>query len=140
MNARSFLDTNILVYAFDQLSPQKSRIARELITDGATSKLGIISYQVAQEFANVALRRFAAVVSPPDLELFLLEVLFPMMEIHSSPSLLIHALHLHGGGGLSWYDSLIVAAALQGRCQVLYSENFQDGRRFGDLRVENPFR
>jgi len=41
--------------------------------------------------------------------------------------------------GLSWYDALIVAAALEGQCEVLYSEDLQHGRRFGDLQIQNPF-
>jgi predicted nucleic acid-binding protein len=40
---------------------------------------------------------------------------------------------------LSWYDALIVAAAMEGGCSLLYSEDLQSGRRFGDLRIENPF-
>jgi predicted nucleic acid-binding protein len=62
-----------------------------------------------------------------------------MMAISSSPALVIEALRLQGANQLSWYDSLIVAAAIQGRCEILYSEDLQHGRRFGDLVVENPF-
>jgi predicted nucleic acid-binding protein len=51
----------------------------------------------------------------------------------------IEALRLHGDNQLSWYDALIVAAALQGGCEVLYSEDMQHGRRFGDLVIQNPF-
>src|SRR3984957_12729889 len=139
MNARLFLDTNIIVYAFNPSFPEKSKIARRLITDGAADKQAIISYQVVHEFINVALRGFRLAIVKSDLESFVLTALFPMMAISSSPALTIDALRLHNENQLAWYDSLIIAAALQGGCKVLYSEDMQHGRRFGDLLIQNPF-
>ena len=139
MNVKSFLDTNIIVYAFGQSFPEKAKIAQRLVTDGAADRQAIISYQVVQEFINVALRGFRLSVDRSDLESFVQTALFPMMAISSSPALVIEALRLHGGNQLSWYDSLIVSAALQGGCEVLYSEDLQHGRRFGDMVVQNPF-
>ena len=140
MSDRYFLDTNVLVYSVDLTSPLKRRRARELVTEGATSKLGIISYQVIQEFINVALGKFQSVVARTDLEEFLRSVLFPMMAVPSSPWLFLDALRLQDANQLSWYDSLILGGALQAQCKILYSEDLQDGRRFGDLVIENPFR
>jgi predicted nucleic acid-binding protein len=139
MNVKSFLDTNIIVYAFGQSFPEKARIAQRLIADGAADKQAIISYQVVQEFINVALRGFRLAIVKSDLESFVVAALFPMMAISSSPSLVIEALRLHNQNQLSWYDALIVAAAVQGGCKVLYSEDLQHGRRFGDLVIQNPF-
>jgi predicted nucleic acid-binding protein len=139
MNVRSFLDTNVIVYAFSHSFPEKTKIAQRLIADGASDKQAIISYQVVQEFINVALRGFRVSIIRSDLESLMLTALFPMMAISSSPALVIEALRLQVANQLSWYDSLIVAAAIQGRCEVLCSEDFQHGRRFGDLVVENPF-
>jgi predicted nucleic acid-binding protein len=139
MNAKCFLDTNIIVYAFGQSFPEKARIAQRLVADGAADKLAIISYQVVQEFINVALRGFRLTIPKVDLESFVFTALFPMMAISSSPSLVVEGLRLQGAHQLAWYDSLIVAAALQGGCKVLYTEDLQHGRRFGDLVVQNPF-
>jgi len=139
MNVKSFLDTNVIVYAFGQSFPEKAKIARWLITEGAADRQAIISFQVVQEFINVALRGFRLAIVKSDLESFVLTALFPMMAVSSSPSLVIEALRLHDENQLSWYDSLIVAAALQGGCRILYSEDLQHGRRFGDLVIENPF-
>jgi predicted nucleic acid-binding protein len=139
MNVKSFLDTNIIVYAFDQSFPAKATIAQRLIADGVADKQAIISYQVVQEFINVALRGFHLAIVRSDLETFVLTALFPMMAISSSPALLIEALRLQSASRLAWYDSVIVAAAIQGRCKVLYSEDLQHGQRFGDLVVQNPF-
>ena len=134
-----FLDTNILVYSFDPDAPNKAAIAEKLVIRGRSSGLGVISYQVAQEFINVALRRFAATMSAGELERYSLRVLFPLLQIHSSPQLFLHALHLQVRSKLSWYDSLIVAAALQSGCKILFSEDLQDQQRFGDLVIQNPF-
>jgi predicted nucleic acid-binding protein len=139
MNVKCFLDTNVIVYAFGQSFPEKAKVAQRLITDGATDKQAIISYQVVQEFINVALRGFRLAIVMSDLESFVLKALFPMMAISSSPALVIEALRLQGENQVSWYDALIVAAALQGGCKVLYSEDMQHGRRFGDLVIQNPF-
>lgn len=138
-DVKFFLDTNILVYSFDPDTPAKARTAEKLITRGLTSGLGAISYQVAQEFVHVALRRFADGMSAEELERYSLRVLFPLMKISSSAELFLHGLHLQSVSRLSWYDSLIVAAALQGNCKILYTEDLQHGQRFGDLVVQNPF-
>jgi len=140
MSDKYFLDTNVVVYSVDLTSPLKRKRARQLVTDGTTSKLGVVSHQVVQEFVNVALRKFQSSVAPNDLEEFLRGVLFPMMAIPSSPWLFLDALRLQDRNQLSWYDALIVAAAQQGGCKVLYSEDLQHGHRFGDLVVQDPFR
>jgi predicted nucleic acid-binding protein len=104
-----------------------------------TSGLGVVSYQVVQEFMNVSLRQFRATMTVFELERYFFRILLPMMRISSSAPLFLEALQLQTSSRLSWYDSLIVAAALQGGCGILYSEDLQHGRRFGDLVVQNPF-
>ena len=139
MNDRFFLDTNIFVYSFDSRAPQKAKRARQLIRRALETRKGIISYQVVQEFFNVALRRFAQPMTTADAEQYLATVFRALWAVHSSQALYGDALRLSGRYALSWFDSLIVAAALQGECAVLYSEDLQHRQRFGDLRVENPF-
>lgn len=139
MNAKAFLDTNIIVYAFDHTSPKKAKIAQELIAAGVAEKQSVISYQVVQEFINVAVRGFRVSIQTLDLESFLMKALFPMTVVPWTPSLTIQALRLQAMHPMSWYDSLIVGAALQSGCKLLYSEDLQHGQRFGALTVENPF-
>src|ERR1700674_5381646 len=139
MSDRYFLDTNIFVYSLDPVDPRKARIAEELVTRGVGSRLGVISYQVVQEFMNVSLRQFQVTMTVTELELYFFKVLLPMMTIPSSSGLFLEALRLKTTDQIAWYDSLIVAAALQGDCEVLYSEDMQHGRRFGDLVIQNPF-
>jgi predicted nucleic acid-binding protein len=139
MSDRYFLDTNIFVYSLDPVDPRKTRIAEELVTRGVGSRLGVISYQVVQEFMNVSLRQFRATMTVAELELYFFKVLLPMMTVPSSSGLFLEALRLQRADQIAWYDSLIVAAAIQGDCEVLYSEDMQHGRRFGDLVMQNPF-
>jgi predicted nucleic acid-binding protein len=139
-DVRYFLDTNVFVYSFDPDSPQKASVAEELITRAVTSGLGIVSHQVVQEFLNVALRHFGNVMTVAEVERYFFRVFLPLMRISSSADLFLQALQLQSSRRLAWYDSLIVAAALQGGCKVLYTEDLHHGERFGDLVVENPFR
>jgi predicted nucleic acid-binding protein len=92
-----------------------------------------------QEFFNVALRRFAQPMMVGEAEQYLATVFRPLLTVQSSQALYSEALRLTGKHRLSWYDALIVAAATEASCALLYSEDMQSGRHFGDLRIEDPF-
>jgi predicted nucleic acid-binding protein len=139
MSARFFLDTNIFVYSFDRSSAAKNQLAEQLIRQAVSTRKGIVSYQVVQEFFNLALRRFAQPMTVPEAEQYLSAVFRPLLAIQSSPALISEALRLTAKHRLSWYDSLNVAAATEGGCGILYSEDLQHGQRIGDLMIENPF-
>ena len=139
MSAKFFLDTNVFVCSFDRTAAAKNRRATQLIREAVSTRKGIVSYQVVQEFFNLALRRFAQPMSVPEAEQYLGAVFRPLLAVQSSPALVSEALRLTDRHRLSWYDSLIVAAAIEGGCGVLYSEDLQHGQRFGQLKVENPF-
>lgn len=139
MNGRFFLDTNIFVYSFDQNARGKARRAAQLVREGVATGKGVVSYQVAQEFFNVALRRFQQPMTVVEAEQYLTSVFRPMLSVHSSPALFAEALLLNHKHLIAWYDSLIVAAALESRCSVLFSEDLNHGQQFGALAVQNPF-
>jgi predicted nucleic acid-binding protein len=139
MSGRFFLDTNIFVYTFDSSAPAKAERAMQLVREALAKRKGIVSYHVVQEFFNLALRRFSHPMSVAEAEQYLSTVFRPLLAVHSTPALYIEALQLNGRHRLSWYDSLIVAAAVEGQCQVLYSEDLQHGRKIESLRIENPF-
>jgi predicted nucleic acid-binding protein len=139
MSDRFFLDTNLFVYTFDDIAPVKAKKAAQLIRRAADTGEGIISYQVVQEFFNVAFRRFAQPMSAAEAEQYLITVLRPLLAVHSSPALYFSALRIAERYRISWYDSLIVAAALEGQCEKLYSEDFQHGQKIEGVRIENPF-
>ena len=139
MSARFFLDTNIFVYSLEAAAPAKKARALELISQALQSRKGIISYQVVQEFFNVAFRRFSPKMTPAEAEQYLALTLQPLLVGHSSYALFSEALALNRRHSLSWYDSLIVASAIESGCRVIYTEDLQHGQAFGDLKVTNPF-
>ena len=139
MSARFFLDTNIFVYTFDAKAPAKGKKAAQLIRRAADTGEGIISYQVVQEFFNVAFRRFPQPMSTAEAEQYLTTVLRPLLAVHSSPALYFEALRITEKYKVSWYDSLMLAAAIEGGCEKVYSEDFQHGQKIESLRIENPF-
>lgn len=136
--ARFFLDTNIFLYAFDETRPEHARRAQALIESGLKTGLGVVSYQVMQEFCNVALK----VIRPlraPDLDAYL-DHTFARLELAAASLPLLHrALRLNERNRVSWYNALILAAAQAANCRILYSEDLQHGQQFDQVRVENPF-
>lgn len=136
MSADYFLDTNILVYAFDQKAEEKRTRALSLSQAGQP---WLISWQVVQEFCSVALHRFAV---PLDLEFlgdYLSLFLLPHCKVMSSGSIYQKALQIQHETQYRFYDSLIVAAALESGASILYSEDLQHDRSIGHLRIINPF-
>jgi predicted nucleic acid-binding protein len=139
MSERFFLDTNIFVYSVDQSAPRKATIAEQLISRSLSTRKGVISYQVIQEFFNVALKRFSALMSIANAEQYLNQTFLPLFSVQSSATLYREALRLHSTVRFSWYDSLIVSAALQAKCETLYTEDLQHGQKIGSLQILNPF-
>jgi predicted nucleic acid-binding protein len=140
MSDSFFLDTNVFVYKFDAREPDKTKRASELIRTAVATKRGVVSYQVVQEFFNIALTRFAKPFTIGEAEDYLSTTFNPLLAVHSSPRLFLEALHIQAQHQFYWYDALIVAAAQQANCSILYTEDMQHGRRIGELRIENPFR
>ncbi len=139
MNDRFFLDTNIFVYSLSANPSGKRDRAVELVDHAIGSGKGVVSYQVVQEFLSVAFRRFTPKMTFAEAEQYLATTFGLLLVVHSSYSLYMEALTLSRRYSLSWYDSLIVASASESQCGILYSEDLQDGRSFGSLRVRNPF-
>ena len=127
------------MYAFAVKSEPKRDIARNLIRWGLEENRGIISTQVIQEFLNVALRKFSRPFTLKDAHEFLETVLHPLCAVFPSITYYSRALELYKQNGFSFYDCLIVAAALEADCNILYSEDMQHGRQIESLRIINPF-
>ena len=140
MSGRFFLDTNLLIYAIDGSDPGKQAVAQKWIAKAHESGDGLISYQVVQEWFNVVLRKAAAPLSADEAASIYGQLIEPLWRIQSSRELLDAALDLHRGDSISWWDSLIVSAAIQGGCTRLLSEDLQHGRKIRGLMIQNPFR
>jgi predicted nucleic acid-binding protein len=139
MSDRFFLDTNLFIYTFDRRDPEKQDRAQELVSEALTSRRGVISFQVVQEFLNVATQKFANPLSESDALVYLDRVLGPLCEVLPTLDLYRNAIGIAARWKYSFYDSVIVAAALQSECETLYSEDFQHGQRIEGLNVVNPF-
>ena len=139
MNDKFFLDTNVFVYSFDNRHKSKQKKAQSLIDDALSKNAGVISYQVVQEFFNVALKKFTIPLTHKDCTLYLEQTLMPLCDIYPNVDLYKHALHVHKETGFSFYDSLIVAGGLKGGCTILYSEDLQHGQKIEGLTIHNPF-
>jgi predicted nucleic acid-binding protein len=134
---RSFLDTNVLVYADAGDEPAKQSRAVELISQHRLAGTGVLSTQVMQEYANVALRKLGL---PAALIRERLAFYGRFALVVTSPALISAALDLHQLRGTPFYDALIVQAAISAGCSRLLSEDMQDGATFGGVQVVNPFR
>ncbi len=139
MSDKFFLDTNILVYSFDTGKPSKQKTAKQLIKAALDQGTGCTSYQVIQEFLNVATRKFESPLSIADCQRYLSAVLEPLCEVFTSIGLYHQALELRERWQYSFYDSLILAAALQAHCKILYTEDLQQGQKIDKLIIRNPF-
>ena len=135
-----FLDTNIFVYAFLASEPRKRAKAVELIEASLGSGQGCISYQVVQEFANVARKKFATRLSADDCKAFIDAAMQPLNRVAFSTALIHTALDLQTELKYSFYDCLMIAAALQAGADTLYSEDLQHGQLVrGSVLIVNPF-
>lgn len=139
MSVEYFLDTNVLVYSFDETAPAKRKKSRALIEAALRSGRGAVSWQVVQEFLNVALHKWERPMTPADAVEYLGATLEPLCSVFPTPAIWRSALSLQTESQYRLYDSLIVASALQCGAKILYSEDLQRGRRFGKLEVHNPF-
>ena len=135
-----FLDSNIFVYLFDETDVRKHTIAAGLIEAGLESGTACISFQVVQETLNVWTRKLLRPATPAEAGRLMEEVLLPLWRGGPSPALYRRGLELHERYSLSFYDALIVAAALEAGCTRLLSEDLQHGLRIDRLRIENPFK
>ncbi|KAA3611303.1 MAG: PIN domain-containing protein [Calditrichaeota bacterium] len=139
MKDKAFLDTNIIVYSFDKNNTDKKEIAINLISNSLKNESGCISFQVVQEFLNVALRRFNPAFSIEQSQQYLSVVLDPLCEIYPSFDLYRNTLEIKERWKYSFYDSLIITAALYSNCKILYSEDLQHEQKIQDLQILNPF-
>lgn len=135
MPSRSFLDTNILVYADDKAAPAKQRQALELVAEHRRSRTGVVSLQVLQEYFVTVTRKLHvdAAVARRKVEL--------LAEFDvASPDVadILAAIDLHRLHKFSFWDALVLRAAKQAGCTVLLSEDMQE-REIDGLQIVNPF-
>lgn len=140
MSAKYFIDTNIFVYSFDNRQPSKKACSSALIQEALKTGKGMISTQVIQEFLNVATQKFAVPMRIEDAKEYTRLVLNPLCQVYPDLALYESCLELQAETGYSFYDALILAAAVRGGCDVLYSEDLRDGQEVRGVKIVNLYR
>ena len=132
----ALFDTNNLLYADDADAGAKTNAARDLLRHAMSTRTGVVSTQVLQEFYVNARRKLHLDGAAARARV---EVYLGFDVVTITPALLLAAVDLNRLDSVSFWDALVVRAAEQAGCDTLYSEDLQAGRRFGALRVVNPF-
>jgi predicted nucleic acid-binding protein len=134
--SKSFIDTNVIVYANDSRDPVKHQRARALTTELIESRAAVVSTQVLHEFASVALAKLGQPSEMVHRALRLLE----LTEVVTHSAALIHrAIDLKTQHAINYWDACILAAAESAGCTDLYSEDLNAGQSYAGVRVVNPF-
>ena len=138
MSDKAFFDTNILVYAFDESEPEKGKIAKQLIYDYGCNGNLILSTQVLQEFYVATTRMGKKMLTVQEAEEIVNDFAeYPLIAIDRI--IIANAMKRHQSKNFSFWDSLIVEAALESGSSTLFSEDMQHGFVIGSLTIRNPF-
>jgi len=136
MPATEFLDTNILVYAYDPTNPRKQRTAQDLLRRALAGEI-VASTQVLAEFAATLLHKLGAL--PKDVA-EVLDALGPIRLVVPDADIGRRAVEAHATYGLHFYDGMMVAAADRAGCSRIWSEDLNSGQRYFSVEVTDPFR
>ena len=139
MNVEDFIDTNVFIYQLERLDARKATIADQLIQQGIESGTACISFQVVQECLNISVRKAEVPLTDNEMRRYLDDTLAPLYRVEPSQRLYHISLDVSSRYGFSFYDSLIVAAALEPGCKRLYTEDMQHGQQIQQLVIHNPF-
>jgi predicted nucleic acid-binding protein len=139
MSAKSFVDTNILVYAHDAAAGRKHRVAKALVEALWNSRLGVVSTQVLQELVVNLRRKTANPLDARTTRELVSDYLSWEVVINDGESVL-EALDIESRYQVSFWDALIIQAASASGAETLLSEDLSDGQKYGDVTVRNPFR
>jgi predicted nucleic acid-binding protein len=137
MPARSFFDTNVLIYADDKSAPAKQRKALELVAEHRRARTGVVSLQVLQEYFVTVRRKLQVDVRIARRKV---ELLAEFDVAAPEVADILAAIDLHRLHGFSFWDALILRAAKQSGCSVVFSEDMQDTQEIDGVRIVNPFR
>jgi predicted nucleic acid-binding protein len=134
---RTFLDTNVFVYADDKNAGHKTEIARERIQEVFAAASGVVSTQVLQEFFVVATKKLGV---PLEVARRKVELISHLEVVSMRLEIILAAIDLQRLHSISFWDALIVRCAVAANCAVLLSEDLSHGQIIDGVRIENPFR
>lgn len=137
MSGSDFLDTNVLVYAYQLNDPKKQRIAQELLKRAVAGKF-VVSTQVLAELASTLLHRFSP-PAPPEAVIAILDTLSAIKLITLDAEIIRRAVEARSSYALHFYDCAIIAAAERAGCERIWSEDLNAGQEYFGIAVQNPF-
>lgn len=135
---KTFVDTNVIVYAYDTTAGEKHRAAKKVLIDLWRSGRGLVSTQILQELFVTLTRK----IPHPLKSMRAAEIIEDMLTwdvVVNDGESIVQAIALESKEGLSFWDSLVVVAAVRGGAEILLSEDLQAGRDLAGVRILNPF-
>ena len=137
-DGKVFVDTNIIVYAYDISAGEKHRKAVEIMKDIWSTGYGIISSQVLQEFFVNVTRKIAKPLNVLTAKEIVKDLL-KWKTVSINGEIILEAIDIHNEYKYSFWDSAIIAAAIEGGAGVLLSEDLRDKHKIKGLVIKNPF-
>jgi len=136
MAGRSFIDTNVLVYAEASDEPLKQQAALTLLKRLYENNEGVLSTQILQEYCNVALKKLRLSSTHIRAQLDLYEQ-FELVQV--TPAIIRAGLDLQQTRSVSFFDSIVLASAHAAGCNVIWSEDMNTGEVINGMQMTNPF-
>jgi predicted nucleic acid-binding protein len=137
MNGRTFVDTNVLIYAHDVDAESKHATAKNILLELWTSRTGVLSMQVLQEFYVNVTRKIRTPLPKESARLVVSS--YSIWCVETTPAELSVAFRFEDESRIGFWDALIVAAAAKSGATRLLSEDLNTGQKIAGLRIENPF-
>jgi len=135
---RVFVDTNVIIYAYDISAGYKHEAARKIMADLWDSGSGVLSTQVLHEFFVGVTQKMPAPISMELAKGIVTDFLKWDVVINDGESIL-NAIEIHKKYKYSFWDSMIIEAAVKGGCSVLLTEDLSAGQRINGVEIKNPF-
>jgi predicted nucleic acid-binding protein len=132
-----FLDTNVLIYAYDVTDPKKQKIAQDMVNRALAGEI-VISTQVLAEFATTLLHKLSPPARPENV-IALLDTFAPIKVILPDEGMVRRAVEARATYGLHFFDGMIVAAAERASCERIWSEDLNVGQKYFGVLVQDPF-
>jgi predicted nucleic acid-binding protein len=137
MSARTFVDTNVLIYAHNLDAGTKHEIAKTVLHELWSERIGIVSVQVLQEFYVNVTRKIPTPLSKNSARLVVDS--YGIWCIETTPAEISAAFRIEDESRIDFWDAMIVSSAVKGGASRILSEDLSAGQRIAGILIENPF-
>jgi predicted nucleic acid-binding protein len=139
MTFKAFFDTNVLAYEYDLRNLKKQSVAKNLLDKWRASDNFVISTQVLQELYVVLTKKLISTMSGEEAEEIITTYsVFNVVTVTTET--ILRAIKIKKRYKLSFWDSVIVSAAVDGKCRILFTEDLSDGMKIEGIKIVNPFK